>query len=107
MCDNSNSGVIQVEPGGNLPVSDDEDVSHPGGVFLHWAQRVTELLVVLESAGWDVFILFRLKRKKTRRKEEMIDPNQKGHSVRFKDKKNQSYLWDGSEIPEQVARADG
>lgn len=51
MCDNSDSGVIQVEPGGNLAVSDDEDVSHPGGVSLHGAQRVAQLLVVLEPAG--------------------------------------------------------
>lgn len=51
MCDNSDSGVIQVEPGGNLAVSDDEDVSHPGGVSLHGAQRVAQLLVVLKPAG--------------------------------------------------------
>lgn len=37
MCNNCNSGVIQVEPGGNLPISDDEDVSHPGGMSLYGA----------------------------------------------------------------------
>lgn len=63
MCDNSDSGVIQVEPGGNLPVSDNEDVSHPGGVSLHGAQRVAQLLVVLEPARRHVFILFGLKRE--------------------------------------------
>lgn len=61
MCDNCNPGVIQVEPGGNLPVSDDEDVPHPGGVSLHRAQRIAQLLVVLESACRDIFILFGLK----------------------------------------------
>lgn len=35
MCHHSDSGVVQVEPGGNLPVGDDEDVPHPGSVFLH------------------------------------------------------------------------
>lgn len=64
MCDNCNSRVIQVEPGGNLPVGDDEDVSHPGGVPLHGAQRVAELLVVLESAG-GIFIMFSLRTKNT------------------------------------------
>lgn len=63
MGDNCNSGIVQVEPRGNLPVSDDEDVSHPGGVSLHGAQRIAELLVVLESAGGHVFVLFRLERK--------------------------------------------
>lgn len=58
MCDDCNSGVIQVEPGGNLPISDDEDVPHPRGVSLHWAEWITELLVVLKSAGWNIFILF-------------------------------------------------
>lgn len=55
-----NSGVIQVEPGGNLPVGDDEDVSHPGGVSLHGAQRVAQLLVVLESARRHILILLGL-----------------------------------------------
>ncbi len=62
MCDNCNSGIIQVEPGGNLSVSDDEDVSHPGGVSLNRAQWIAELLVVLKSTGWHIFILFGLKR---------------------------------------------
>lgn len=55
------SGVIQVEPGRNLTVSYDEDVSHPGGVFLHRAQRIAELLVVLESARRNIFVLLRLR----------------------------------------------
>lgn len=63
MSNNCNSGVIQVEPGGDLPISDDEDVSHPGGVSLHGAQRIAELLVVLKSAGWDIFILLGLEGK--------------------------------------------
>lgn len=60
MGDDCNSGVIQVEPGGNLPVGDDEDVPHPGGVSLHGAQRVAQLLVVLKAAGRHVFVLFGL-----------------------------------------------
>lgn len=70
MCDHSNSGVIQVEPGGNLSISDDEDVSHPGSVFLHWAQRVAELLVVLESAGWNIFVPFGLEGKNRKERSE-------------------------------------
>lgn len=35
MGDDCNSGVVQVEPGGNLPICDNEDVPHPGGVSLH------------------------------------------------------------------------
>lgn len=35
MCDNCNPGVVQVEPGRYLAISDDEDVSHPGGVSLN------------------------------------------------------------------------
>ncbi|TNN63146.1 hypothetical protein EYF80_026610 [Liparis tanakae] len=60
MGDDCNSGVIQVEPGGNLPVGDDEDVPHPGGVSLHGAQRIAQLLVVLKTAGRHVFVLFGL-----------------------------------------------
>ena len=47
-------GVIEVEPGGNLAVGDDEDVSDPGGVAEHRPQRVSHLLIVLEPAGRDV-----------------------------------------------------
>lgn len=61
MCDNGYSGVVQVEPGGDLPVGDDEDVPHPGGVSLHRAQRIAELLVVLESAGGNIFVLLGLR----------------------------------------------
>lgn len=60
MRDYCNSGVIQVEPGGDLPVGDDEDVPHPRGVSLHGAQRVAEFLVVLESACRHILILLRL-----------------------------------------------
>lgn len=68
MCDDSNSGIVQVEPGRNLPIGDDEDVSHPGGVSLHGAQRIAELLVVLESTGRHVFILFGLERAVKKKK---------------------------------------
>lgn len=60
MRDDCNSGVIQVEPGGDLPIGDDENVPHPGGVSLHGAQRVAELLVVLESARRHVLVLLGL-----------------------------------------------
>lgn len=60
MGDDGNSGVVQVEPGRDLPVGDDEDVAHPGGVSLHRAQRVAELLVVLEAARRHVLVLLGL-----------------------------------------------
>lgn len=101
MCDNCNSGVIQVEPGGNLPVSDDEDVSHPGGVSLHRAQRVAELLVILEPAGWNIFILFGLQRKISQGILLLTMNSSQGY------KEDVLYLWDSGEVPEQVAWADG
>ena len=120
MGDDGDSGVVQVEPGGNLPVGDDEDVPHPGGVLLHRAQRVPELLVVLESAGGDVFILFGLRMRS--REERTEPPTYLGFSKinlhgfhylhlyilwHVRDRKEQSYLWDGGEVPEQVGGADG
>lgn len=57
------SGIIQVQPGGNLAIGHDEDVSHPGGVLLHRAQRIAELLVVFESTRRYIFILLRLRGK--------------------------------------------
>lgn len=51
MCDDCNSGVVQVEPGRNLPICHNEDVPHPGCVSLYRPQRIPELLVVLKSTG--------------------------------------------------------
>lgn len=106
MCNNCNSGVIQVEPGGNLPISDYEDVSHPGGVLLYGAQWIAELLVIFKSAGWDVFILFGL--------ESEMWWQGFWHNlaclgqIKMRDwKEGRSYLWDGSEVPEQIGRTDG
>lgn len=42
---------VQIEPGGDLPVSDDEHLPDPGCKALHRAQGVTQLLIVLETAG--------------------------------------------------------
>lgn len=70
MRDDCNSGVIQVEPGGDLPVGDDEDVPHPGGVSLHGAQRVAELLVVLESARRHVLVLLGLEGRANGKKKK-------------------------------------
>ena len=56
----SDPGVVQVEPRGDLPIGHHEDVSHPGGVSLHRAQRIAELLVVLEPACGHVLVLFGL-----------------------------------------------
>ena len=61
------AGIIQVEPGRDLPIGHDEDVPHPGGVSLHGAQRIAELLVVLEAARRDVLILLGLVRGEERR----------------------------------------
>ena len=58
--DHGYPGVVQVQPRGDLPVGHHEDVSHPGGVSLHRAQRIAELLVVLEPACRHVLIPFGL-----------------------------------------------
>lgn len=42
---------VQVEPGGDLTVGDNEHLPNPGCKALHRAQGVTQLLVVLETAG--------------------------------------------------------
>lgn len=60
VCYHSDAGVVQVQPGGDLPIGHDEDVPHPGGMSLHRTQRITQLLVVLESTGRDVFVLLGL-----------------------------------------------
>lgn len=73
MRDDCNAGVIQVEPGGDLPVGDDEDVPHPGGVSLHGAQRVAEFLVVLESARRHVFVLLGLEGHANREAKKVTD----------------------------------
>lgn len=128
MCDNWNSGVIQVQPGGNLSVGYDEDVSHPGGVFLHRAQRIAELLVVLKSACWNIFILFRLEGKRKIyifiksifiKSPYITDQfclynlhytmqwNNINQMAIIKGYKRSLYLWNCSEVPEQVCRTDG
>lgn len=58
---NGYTWIIQVQPGRNLPVGYDEDVPHPGGVFLDGSQRITEFLVIFEATGGHVLILFGLK----------------------------------------------
>lgn len=64
MCDDSYARIIQVKPGGDLPVGDDEDVPHPGRVSLYGSQGVAQLLVVLEAAGRNIFILLGLQIEK-------------------------------------------
>lgn len=61
MRNNRNAWIIQVQPGRYLTVGYDEDVPHPGGVFLDGPQRITEFLVVFEATGGHVLILFGLK----------------------------------------------
>jgi hypothetical protein len=50
------AGVLQVEPGGHLSVGDDVDVPHPRGKLLDGAERVAQLLIVLESVSCDVVV---------------------------------------------------
>lgn len=64
MCHYSDARIIQVEPGGNLPVGDDENVPHPRGVSLYRSQGVTQLLIVLETAGRNILVLLGLQRQK-------------------------------------------
>lgn len=63
MGNHGDAGVVQVEPGGDLPVGHDKDMSDPRGVSFHRAQRIAQLLVVLEAAGRHVLILLRLEHK--------------------------------------------
>ncbi len=42
--DQCQSGVVDVEPGRDLSISDYVDVSHPRRILLYGAQRVTHLL---------------------------------------------------------------
>ena len=58
--DHSDPGVVQVEPRWDLPIGHHKDVTHPGGVFLHRAQRIAELLVVLKPACRHVLVPFGL-----------------------------------------------
>lgn len=60
VCYHGDTGVVQVQPGGDLPIGHDEDVPHPGGMSLHRAQRIAQLLVVLEATGRDVLVLLGL-----------------------------------------------
>lgn len=60
VCYHGDTGVVQVQPGGDLPIGHDEDMPHPGGVSLHRAQRIAQLLVVLEATGRDVLVLLGL-----------------------------------------------
>lgn len=96
MGDDCNSGVVQVEPGGNLSICDNEDVPHPGGMSLHRPQRITELLIVLKSTGGDVFVLLGLEGDGVRNitlKHYYLNNGRMGH------------LRDGCDVPEQVGGA--
>ena len=46
--------MVQIEPGGDLTIGHDEDMSHPGGVAYDGPQRVPHFFIVLEPAGRDV-----------------------------------------------------
>ncbi len=61
MRDERESGVVEVEPGRDLPVGHDEHVSHPGRERLHRPQRVPQLLVILEPIRADHVVLLVLK----------------------------------------------
>lgn len=64
MCHYSYPRIIQVKPGRNLPVGDDEDVPYPRRVSLYRSQGVPQLFVVLKAAGRNIFILLGLQKEK-------------------------------------------
>lgn len=99
MCDDCNSGVVQVEPGRNLPICHNEDVPHPGCVSLYRPQRITELLVVLKSTGWDIFILFGLESRRSTNITAFIVTHN------YLNNGQTGYLWDGCNVPEKVGGA--
>ena len=44
MCDERQSGVVQVKPARDLAVGDEEDVTDPGSVLLQRPDRIAQLL---------------------------------------------------------------
>jgi len=67
MCHQGDARVVQVEPGWDLPVGDDEDVPDPGDKLLQGTQRVPQLLVILKTTGrhyvWSLQLLLTLTTK--------------------------------------------
>ena len=60
--DYRHSGIIEVQPGWNLPVGDNENVPNPRCVPLDRSQRVPQLFIIFKTAGRDIFILLRLRK---------------------------------------------
>ena len=62
VCDYCHSGIIEVQPGWNLPIGDNENVPNPRCVPLDRSQRVPQLFIIFKTAGRNIFILLRLRK---------------------------------------------
>ena len=60
--DYRHSGIIEVQPGWNLPVGDNKNVPNPRCMPLDRSQRVPQLFIIFKTAGRDIFILLRLRK---------------------------------------------
>lgn len=62
VCDYCHSRIIEVQPGWDLSIGDNENVPNPWCVPLDRSQWVPQLFVIFKTAGRNVFILLRLRK---------------------------------------------
>lgn len=62
VCDYCHSRIIKVQPRGNLPIGDNENIPNPRSMPLNGSQGVSQLFVILKTAGRDILILLRLRK---------------------------------------------
>ena len=60
MCYYGNPGVFQVQPMRNLSIGYYKYMSNPGGILLHRSQGISQLVIVLKPAAWDILVSAKL-----------------------------------------------